>query len=271
MEDFFFWLQHNWRSVVEVGILAFIIYIILKFIQQARGVSIVRGMLFVGVIAFVSLYFSAKWLELPNINWLLGRFIPLLLVILLIIFQPEIRHILVRIGQENQFMRLFAKKRSRFVKTLVNSAFKLSSRRIGALIALKRDDSLKRFEEGGVSLNSDISPELILSIFWPGSTLHDGGIIVTEQKILAAGCLFPLSENPNLDSNFGTRHRAGIGLTEENDAVVIIVSEETGKVSVAVRGHLTYDVRMETLESILNELYNTGEASGKTLDVSEES
>ena len=261
----------EWRSPVEVFILALAIYLMLKFVQQARGHSIIRGLLFTGVLYFVVLYFASKWLDLANINWIMNRFIPLLTVTILIIFQPEIRHALVRIGYDNRFSRMFSKKKSQFVKTLVQSAFKLSSRKIGALIALEREDSLDRYSEGGSTVNSEITPDIILSVFWPGSPLHDGGMIVADQRIKSAAALFPLSEQPDLPGFAGTRHRAGIGLTEETDAVVIIVSEETGKVSVSVRGHLTYDVKIETLEKILNELYSDEGKNEATLDVSEES
>ncbi len=272
IEDILFWAQSNWRSILEVLILTAVIYAALKLIQQARGLSIVRGMLLVATVAFVSLYFVARWADLPNINWLLTRFIPFMMVTLLIIFQPEIRHALVRIGQHNQFMRFFPRKKSAFVKKLVNTAFKLSSRKIGALIALQREDSLNRYAEGGVKVGAELTPDLVMAIFWPNSPLHDGGMIVSDERILAAGCLFPLSERPDLPPNLGTRHRAGVGLTEETDAVVLIVYEETGRVSVAVRGHLTYDVKMEALESILNELYAHEEPGAEsTLEVSKES
>ncbi len=269
--DILSWLADNWRLITEAVILTLAIFTVLKLIQSARGLSIVRGMLIIGFLIFFMMYLTSKWLDLPNINWLLDRFIPLLLVTLIIVFQPEIRHGFVRIGQNNQFLKLGKRKQSKFIKVLVNSAFKLSSRGIGAIIALQREDSLNRYAEGGVKLNSEISPDLVVSIFWPGSPLHDGATIVADEKIKAAGSLFPLSENPNIPSHLGTRHRAGIGVTEETDAVAIIVSEETGKVSIAVRGHLTYDVKMETLESILNELYLHEEDKSAGLDVSKES
>ncbi|GAB4156587.1 MAG: diadenylate cyclase CdaA [Planctomycetota bacterium] len=271
MEGVLIWFQVNWRAVVEIAVLAFSIYILLRFIQESRGHTIIRGLLLAGIFYFVLLYFLSKWLELQNINWIMDRFIPLFIVTVLVIFQPEIRHALVRIGHDNRISRLFARKKSQLIRTLVVSAFKLSTRKIGALIALEREDSLDRYADGGIALHSDISPDIITAVFWPGAPLHDGGVIISDGEIKAAGCLFPLSESPEIPSNLGTRHRAGIGLTEETDAVVIIVSEETGKVSVSVRGHLTYDVKMETLESILNELYSDEEKSEPNLEVSKES
>jgi diadenylate cyclase len=271
MESLLIWLQLNWRALIEIIILAISIFVLLRFIQQARGHTIIRGLLLVCILYFVTLYFFSKWLDLQNINWIMDRFIPLFIVTVLVIFQPEIRHALVRIGHDNRLSRLFARKKSQLIKTLVISAFKLSSRKIGALIALEREDSLGRYADGGIGLHSEISPDVITAVFWPGAPLHDGGMIISDGEIKAAGCLFPLSESPDIPSNLGTRHRAGIGLTEETDAVVIVVSEETGKVSVSVRGHLTYDVKMETLESILNELYSDEEKPEPQLDVSKES
>ncbi|MDZ7816043.1 MAG: diadenylate cyclase CdaA [Planctomycetota bacterium] len=266
------WLFSNWRAVAEVTVLALSIYVLLRFIQQARGHSILRGLLLVGIAYFVTLYFASKWLELSNINWIMDRFIPLFLVTILVVFQPEVRHALLRIGHDNRFSQIFAKKRSQLIKTLVNSAFKLSSRKFGALIALEREDSLDRYADGGEKIHAVVSPDMLLSVFYPGSPLHDGAVIISDQKIKSAGCLFPLSESTDISSDLGTRHRAGIGLTEETDAVVIIVSEETSKVSIAVRGHLTFDVKMETLESILNELYTEEDDSKEVpLDVSKES
>jgi diadenylate cyclase len=263
------WVHFDWRAYVEIVILAISIYLMLSFVQQARGTSIIRGLLLVGGAFIVAMFLAVKLLYLPNINWLLERFIPLLAVTLLIIFQPEIRHALIRLGQQNRLDVFLKHNQSQFIDLLANSAYKLSARNIGALIAIQREDSLERYAEGGIKLNADITPDLVIPIFWTSSPLHDGGVIISNRKIRAAGCLFPLSENSNLPANFGTRHRAGVGITEDTDAIAIIVSEETGHVSIAVRGHLTSNIKMDDFKSILNELYT--EESEHSIEVSKES
>ncbi|MFA4987473.1 MAG: diadenylate cyclase CdaA [Candidatus Brocadiia bacterium] len=262
-------VQLDWRAAVEILILTVSVYMMLNFVQQAKGTSIIRGLLVVGVVFVVALFLVVKFLTLPNINWILERFIPLLAVTLLIIFQPEIRHALIRLGQQNKLDIFLKHNQSQFIDILSNSAYKLSSRRIGALIAIQREDSLDRYADGGIRVNADVSPDVILSVFWPGSPLHDGGVVISNRKIKAAGCLFPLSENPNIPPAFGTRHRAGVGITEDSDSLAIIVSEETGNVSISVRGHLTSNIKIDDFKSILNELYS--EEPSSALEVSKES
>jgi len=140
------------------------------------------------------------------------------------------------------------------IRAVVDAVRQMSERRIGALITFEREIGLKTYIEGGVQLDAEVSSGLLNTVFWPGSPLHDGAIIIAEQRIVAAGCLFPLSEKPGLAKSMGTRHRAGIGVTEESDAVSLIVSEETGRVSVAVGGQVTENVPLERLGSVLTDL-----------------
>lgn len=241
------------KSCGEIFIIFIVLYTILRIMQGTRGAGILRGLAFTLVIATIIILFFIKKLELYTVNWLITEFLPVLIIPVIILFQPEFRRALIKLGH-SPFFRMFIKAEIHIANEIVNTVTALSNKRIGGLITIERDDGLGVYIERGVKINSDISSDLISTIFWPGTPLHDGAVIIQGFKIAAAGCLFPLTENENISKTCGTRHRAGIGITEETDAISIIVSEETGLVSVAVGGVLNEDVTADELKKKLEEL-----------------
>lgn len=241
------------KSCGEIFIIFIVLYTILRIMQGTRGAGILRGLAFTLVIVTIIILFFIKKLELYTVNWLITEFLPVLIIPVIILFQPEFRRALIKLGH-SPFFRMFIKAEIQIANEIVNTVTALSDKRIGGLITIERDDGLGIYIERGVKINSDISSDLISTIFWSGTPLHDGAVIIQGFKIAAAGCLFPLTENENISKTCGTRHRAGIGITEETDAISIIVSEETGLVSVAVGGVLSEDVTSDELKEKLEEL-----------------
>jgi diadenylate cyclase len=179
---------------------------------------------------------------------------------LVVIVQPELRRALVRLGQTRFFGMLFKRQTEGMVDEIVKAVFRMSRRKVGALIALEREVGLQNYIERGTPIDGLVSSQLLSSIFFPGSELHDGAVVIQKERIAAAGCLFPLSDNPNLSPLFGTRHRAGLGLTEETDAIVVIASEETGAVSFAHHGVLERPTNAQELKELLLRYYAQLEA-----------
>jgi diadenylate cyclase len=211
-----------------------------------------RGLAFFVVIFFVLLSIIVDRLELYRIDWVMRQFLPLILVYVVILFQPEFRRALMRLGQ-NPLLGYFFKTGTGVTPQIVEAALSMSKNKIGALIAIEREVGLNTFVEGGVRLDSEVTAGLLNTIFWPGTPLHDGAVVIQERRLAAAGCLFPLTENPNVSKTMGTRHRAAIGLTEETDAICVVVSEETGTVSVAMRGQILRGLDAESLRKVLDE------------------
>ncbi|MDO8127657.1 MAG: diadenylate cyclase CdaA [Candidatus Brocadiales bacterium] len=254
------------KAAVEIFIIFLMLYFVLRFMQGTRGVGVMRGMVFVLVVATVILLLIVRSLQLYTVDWLLTEFVPMVTIPFIILFQPELRRALVRLG-ENPFLEIFFKGESPMLNEVVTAASVLSKNRLGGLIAIERKVGLDHFVEAGTRLDANISSALINTIFWPGSPLHDGAVIIQEQKIVAAGCLLPLSDNPTMDKTFGTRHRAGLGITEETDAISIIVSEETGVISLAVKGQITSGLDENSLRKRLEQLfkYDTVNSGGEGL------
>jgi diadenylate cyclase len=234
------------KSCGEIFIIFIVLYTILRIMQGTRGAGILRGLAFTLVIVTIVILFFVKKFELYTVNWLITEFLPVLIIPIIILFQPEFRRALIRLGH-SQYFRMFVKSEIQVAKEIITAVTALSANKIGGLITIEREDGLGNYIEGGVKINSDISSDLISTIFWPGTPLHDGAVIIQEVKIAAAGCLFPLTENENISKTCGTRHRAGIGITEDTDAISIIVSEETGLISVAVGGKLNKNVTPDEL------------------------
>lgn len=251
------------RSATEVFLIFLMLYLVLRFMQGTRGMGILRGLVFFLVIASVVLLFIVRKLQLYTVDWLLTEFLPIVTIPLIILFQPEFRRALVRLGQ-SPFFGIFLKEEPPMMDEVVKAATNLAKNRLGAIIAIERKVGLDNFIEGGVRINADVSSDLISTIFWPGSPLHDGAVIIHEQRIAAAGCLLPLSDSPTVDKALGTRHRAAIGLTEETDAVSIIVSEETGVISLAVKGQITRGYDEKGLKKALGQLFY-GKDSGEAI------
>jgi diadenylate cyclase len=246
----------------EIAILAVAFYVVLRFIRGTRGAGVFRGVLVFAVTFFVVMLWLTEELHLLRIRRILEWVLSTSLLALVVIFWPELRRAMIQIGRL-PILRPFTRVSSApFLDAVVALAERLSRNRIGALIAIERDMSLTAYAEEGVPVDAAVTPELLETIFYPRSILHDGAVILQHGRLMAAGCLLPLSDATNLDKTFGTRHRAAIGLTEETDAVVVVVSEETGRISVAEHGALAVGVPPERLRVVLEELY----AGHKALD-----
>jgi len=225
-----------WKPVLEIGILWFVIYHIMLFFEGTRALQVLRG-----VSILIVAFFISQKLGLTTIDWLLTKLFGISVIAILIIFQPEIRHGLARLGQRHLFgIMMREEEEEEMLAEIADAAAFLAEKKIGALIALSKQTSLKSYIESGVIVDARVSSELLQAIFAPGGLLHDGGVIIQQGRVVAAGCLFPLTERPNLSRTLGTRHRAALGLSEDTDAVVIVVSEETGNITLAYRGRLLY-------------------------------
>jgi len=241
------------RSLGEIFLIYIILYAVLRIMQGTSGTSILRGRAFIIVLISVGILFFIRKLQLYTINWLVTEFVPVFIIPMIILFQPEFRRALFKLGQSPVF-NIVLKPDYQVIDEMVKAIGILSKKKIGALIAIERETGLNNFVETGIEINADVTSELLCSIFWHGSPLHDGAVIIQEQKIRAAGCLLPLTESAELSKGIGTRHRAGMGLTEETDAIVIVVSEETGAVSTVYKGMLNRGVDQKDLRKFLNEL-----------------
>ncbi|MHC4779441.1 MAG: diadenylate cyclase CdaA [Planctomycetota bacterium] len=241
------------KAILEISLIFVVIYTVLTFLKGTRGAGILKGLALIFGVAAVIVLVITQTLELRRIDFLLKEFFTISMFLLIIIFQPELRRALMRLGQ-NPFVSVFLKKEMVVIEEIVVATNRLAKDKIGALLAIEREIGLGSFIEGGVYIDAEMSADLIDAIFWPGSALHDGAIIVQNGRIAAAGCLFPLTDNPEVSKRLGTRHRAAIGLTEETDAITVVVSEETGKISLGVRGHLEQNLDREALRKVLREL-----------------
>ncbi|MGD2278582.1 MAG: diadenylate cyclase CdaA [Candidatus Omnitrophota bacterium] len=230
---------------LEIFILWAVFYMIFLFIRGTGAEQVLKGIIIIALIILIT-----KGLNLVIINWLLTRLLAISVIAFLIIFQPELRRGLARLGR----LGVYSKEKET-IDEIAKAAVVLSKKKTGALIAIEREVGLRRYVESGVGIDGRVTSELINTIFAPKTSLHDGGIIVSEQRIEAAACLFPLTQNPNIPKTMGTRHRAAIGLTEETDAFVIAVSEETGEISIAHDGRLTKGVEQKSLAKVLEKIY----------------
>jgi diadenylate cyclase len=239
-----------WKPVIEIIILWFVIYRVILFFEGTRAIHVIRGIMIL-LIAF----FLFQMLNFTILDWLLAKLFTISVIAMLIIFHPEIRQGLARLGQRNLFGNsLRQEELDNLLKEIGNAAENLSKDKIGALIVIEKNDPLSAYMESGVLIEARVSSELIESIFSRTSILHDGGMIIRQGEIAAAGCLFPLSENQDLNRIFGTRHRAALGLSEETDAIIIVVSEERQDVSLVYRGKMQKDLGREELLSRIKEL-----------------
>lgn len=233
-------------GVLEIGLLALAFYYLILFFRGTRGAQVLLGF----VVLLVALGMVTQILRLDVLSWVLERFSVYLVVAVIIIFQPEIRRALAELGKQHMFIGTTASRT--LVDHVVEAVLLLAGRKIGALIAIEREIGLRAVQETGTTLDAVVTPELLASIFFPYTPLHDGGVIVRQDRLVAAGCLFPLTQREGLATELGTRHRAAIGLTEETDALVVVVSEETGTISVAYKGRLTRGLDEEKLRKLLS-------------------
>lgn len=222
----------RWQDLLDILVVAFVIHQLISIIRGTRSVQMVAGL---GVLSVV--YFLAKILDLSALMWLMQTFLSSILLIVIIVFQQDIRRALTQVGKTPFQKTMDVAEKD--LDEIIRSIFYLSKRRIGALIVIERETGLQEFVESGFDLDAKLSKELLISIFMPVSPLHDGGAIIQKGRIQTAGCILPLTENPYINKRYGTRHRAAIGISEETDAVVLVVSEETQEVSIVRHGALT--------------------------------
>lgn len=238
------------KPTLEIVILWLVFYRILVFFEGTRAFQVLKGITYV-LLAFL----ISQLLGLDVLNWLLQKFFGISIIALLIIFQPELRQGLARLGQQHLFnVSLEESEIVAIIAELTQTAYKLAHQNIGCLMAIEKQTKLKTYAESGIPIDAKVSSEIIHSIFSPESPLHDGGVIIRGDRIIAASCLFPLSDNPNFAKIIGTRHRAALGLTEQTDALVLMVSEESGEVSLACDGRFIPVVNRERLVNILKDL-----------------
>ena len=252
-----------WRPLIEILFIWVLTYYFIKFFKGTRAMQVLMGLIMLAIVFNI-----AKFFQLHTINWVLTKLFAVGVVAFLIIFQPELRRALARIGQ-NTFGGGFFKKGGTFDE-LVQACEHLSRNRIGAIIAIEREVGLKNYIESGMMLDAKVSAELLITLFLPNTPTHDGGVILQGDRIASCGSLFPLSQDMSLARSLGTRHRAAIGLTEETDSVCVVVSEETGTISVAVFGKLTRDLDGESLRRVLMSLFKPTEAKKTLRDMVED-
>ncbi len=214
-------------------------YFVLRFLRGSLGLGILRGLLIAGFTLFLAaqVVFERFAWSLPRLQLLLRPSLEILVLGVVILFQPELRRAFTRLGETQTFKR-FSSGSGSIGRILSEAAEKMSRRRVGALIVIERSTGLQTYMEGSVQLNAELKAQLLESIFQPGGPLHDGAVLIRGDRIIAAGCLLPLSENPDIGAEYGTRHRAAVGVTEDTDALAVVVSEETGNISLSARGEL---------------------------------
>jgi len=241
--------RQNWRSAIEIGILWLVIYHGYLYFRGTRGAKVLSGL----ALALLTLLLVARLLGLVVILWLIQSITAFLAIALVVIFQPELRRALAALGSHHFFSATPQNRET--IEVISDMIFELSNRQFGALIAIERDINIGSFAETGVTIDCELSPELVVTIFQPKTPLHDGGMILRNDRILAAACIFPVSQREDLDRNLGLRHRAALGLSEESDAVTLVVSEETGIVSICHRGKIERNFDPESLKLRLGELF----------------
>lgn len=241
-------------DVLDIVIVAYLVYKILGFIQETRAQQLVRGLVVLGIVFFLS-----DFLNLYLLNWLLRNFVTMGLFALIVLFQPELRRGLEQLGRRNivsgQFRSLDKENAIEVVKEIVAAVDDFSATRTGALIVFERETMLNDIIETGTIVDARISVRLLGNLFYEGSPLHDGAVIIRGDRIHAASCVLPLTEKKNIGRNLGTRHRAGLGVSEVSDALVIVVSEETGVISVAENGNFRRFMDLKSVEKILLGVY----------------
>ena len=241
-------VQAIWRPTLEIGILGVGLYYGYRFIKGTRGQAVVTGF----VVVLLVLTLSVRLLRLDVLNAILNQILPFLALAIVVLFQPEIRRLLAEVGNLPLFTNLQEQREN--LEVIVESVDRMAPARMGALIAIEQSISVTETVESGIPVNCEATPEMIETIFFPNNAIHDGGVIIKGDRILRAGAIFPLTQRGDLPKSLGTRHRAAVGLSEETDAVVVVVSEESGGISYAHRGALTRNVSVEQLRAFLTEV-----------------
>jgi diadenylate cyclase len=240
----------GWWDLLDIAIVSFLIYEFLKLIRGTRAVQ-----MGVGTLLIVALFYGSRLAPLQTVNWLIRNALLYVAFAAIVIFQSDIRRALAHLGQA-PFFRYFNRQEAadETIEEIVVAATMLSSQKVGAIVAVEREIGLRNYIESGIPLDATLTYDLLVTIFHPGSALHDGAVIIQENRVAAAACFLPLTVNPRVSRELGTRHRAAIGLTEEGDAVAVIVSEETGDISVAIDGRIERRLSTDDLRNRLRTL-----------------
>ena len=259
MNEIMDYVNFRWLlDLLDIALVSFIIYRMFLLIKGTRAVQMLLGL---AVILLV--YVSAQIGELYTLHWILDNFLSSIILVIVVIFQSDIRRALIHVGRNPFFADLSYREESEILEELTKACSSLATRRTGALIVIERETGINDFLEVGVETDAKVSSELIQTVFNPASPMHDGALVLQEGRLKRAGCFLPLTQETAVSRKLGTRHRAAIGLTELVDAVAIVVSEETGKVSVVVGGRLTRDLDAQTLKRVLTRLLNPRKSTRK--------
>ena len=240
----------RWQDIIDILIITFVFYRLLLLIKGTRAFQMLMGL----VILFIA-YVISKWAGLYTLEWLIQSLWSYFVLALIILFQPEIRRALAQMGQNPLTQRLISIEESKNIEEIIRACVSLANKKIGAILVIERKIQLRDLVEMGIPLDARITKELLTSIFLPYSPIHDGAIIINGDRIAAGGCFLPLTLSPNISKSLGTRHRAAIGVTEETDAVAIVVSEETGTISVSIGGDMTRDLDAAALRRLLTRIF----------------
>src|SRR5438067_7464118 len=247
----YFSIPHlTWTALLDILIVAVVIYQILVFIKGTRAVQMA-----VGLALIIGFFYFSRWVQLETVTWMMTNILPYFVFAIIVIFQHEIRRALARFGQAPLFGGFSTINRNEFYDEIVLAVTTLATNQTGALIVIERDIGLKTYIESGIALDAALSYDLLVSIFNPSVPLHDGAVIVQNRRIAAGACFLPLTVKPRLSKELGTRHRAAIGVTEETDAVAIVVSEETGAISFAHDGEMERYIDPDTLRMRLRDAF----------------
>src|SRR5512140_2077928 len=243
--------HYRWfHDTLDIALVYYLLYRLLLIIKGTRAFQMLIG---IGLIVVVLI--ASQAFEFYTLDWIIHSFWSQIVLAVVILFQPEIRRTLARVGERHLFRSLSTVEGSKFIEETVKAAVSMANKRIGALIVLERDTDLATIVEMGTELDAKVTKEIMISIFLPYSPIHDGAAIIRNGRIIAAGCFLPLTLSSNLSKALGTRHRAAVGLTEESDAVVVVVSEESGEISVVIGGETTRNVDAPALRKTLSEIF----------------
>jgi diadenylate cyclase len=257
----------GWWDLLDIAIVSILIYEFLKLIRGTRAVQMALGSLLI-----ILMFYLSRLAPLQTVNWMIRNMLVYVVFAAIVIFQSDIRRALAHFGQA-PFFRYFNRQEAagETIEEVVVAATMLSTRRIGAIVAIERDIGLRNYIESGIPLDAELTYDLLVTIFQPGSPLHDGAVVIQEDRVAAAACFLPLTVNPRVSRDLGTRHRAAIGLTEESDAAAVVVSEETGQIALALDGQiergLTGDELRERLRSLIMQRRSGRRVALATYDV----
>lgn len=242
-----------WQVAIELLLIGLVVHYVVEFLRGTRGARMLRGIALVLITLYLLIRLLATNFHLDRLDFLYSKFLTFAFYAIIVVFQPELRRALLRLG-ETRLFRGWSSQLNEEINEVVQATEFLARRKIGALIAIEREVGLGGIAENGTRLNADLTAPLLQTIFWPNSPLHDLGVVVSQGRVMYAGVQFPLAESGELEKELGSRHRAAVGMSQESDAVVLVVSEETGDISIAERGQLIRKLTPEGLRGLLAEL-----------------